>query len=91
MNKVDVVALLADNLDVSRKKAEVAYEALVEAIRAELAKGEKVALAGLGVFEVRNRVARNGRNPRTGEEIVVPEQKTPAFRAGKLLKEAVNK
>ena len=91
MNKVDVVALLADNLDVSRKKAEVAYEALVEAIRAELAKGEKVALAGLGVFEVRNRVARNGRNPRTGEEIVVPEQKTPAFRAGKLLKDAVNK
>ena len=91
MNKVDVVALLADNLDVSRKKAEVAYEALVEAIRAELARGEKVALAGLGVFEVRNRVARNGRNPRTGEEIVVPSQKTPAFRAGKLLKEAVNK
>ena len=91
MNKVDVVALLADNLGVSRKKAEVAYEALVEAIRAELAKGEKVALAGLGVFEVRNRVARNGRNPRTGEEITVPSQKTPAFRAGKLLKEAVNK
>ncbi len=91
MNKVDVVALLADNLGVSRKKAEVAYEALVEAIRDELAKGEKVALAGLGVFEVRNRVARNGRNPRTGEEIVVPEQKTPAFRAGKLLKDAVNK
>jgi len=91
MNKVDVVALLADNLGVSRKKAEVAYEALVEAIRDELAKGEKVALAGLGVFEVRNRVARNGRNPRTGEEITVPSQKTPAFRAGKLLKEAVNK
>ena len=91
MNKVDVVALLADNLGVSRKKAEAAYEALMEAIREDLAKGEKVALAGLGVFEVRNRVARNGRNPRTGEDIVVPAQKTPAFRAGKLLKDAVNK
>ena len=91
MNKVDVVALLADNLGVSRKKAEEAYEALMEAIREDLAKGEKVALAGLGVFEVRNRVARNGRNPRTGEDIVVPAQKTPAFRAGKLLKDAVNK
>ena len=62
-----------------------------EELLAELAKGEKVALAGLGVFEVRNRVARNGRNPRTGEDIVVPAQKTPAFRAGKLLKDAVNK
>ncbi len=91
MNKVDVVALVADELGVSRKKAEQAYEKVVEAIRDELASGEKVALAGLGVFEVRVRVARNGRNPRTGEDIVVPEQKTPAFRAGKLLKEAVNK
>lgn len=91
MNKVDLVALLADELGVSRKKAEQAYDRAVEAIRDELAKGEKVALAGLGVFEVRVRVARNGRNPRTGEDIVVPEQKTPAFRAGKVLKDAVNK
>ena len=91
MNKNDVVALLADNLGVSRKKAEGAYDALVEAIREALAKDDTVALAGLGVFEVRTRVARNGRNPRTGEDIIVPEQKTPAFRAGKLLKDAVNK
>ena len=56
-----------------------------------LKKGEKVVLSGFGTFEVRTRVARSGRNPRTGEEIKVPAQKTPAFKVGKLLKDAINK
>ncbi len=89
MNKVELVALVADRLGITKKMAEEAYDIAVEAIKQELADGEKVNLTGLGTFEVRNRVARNGRNPRTGEDIVVPAQKTPAFRAGKALKDAV--
>ncbi len=54
-----------------------------------LSKGEKVVISGFGTFEVRNRVARTGRNPRTGEDISIPGQKSPAFKAGKVLKDLV--
>ena len=91
MVKADLVAVLADELEVSRKKAEAALNSVLESIAVELEKGEKVVISGFGTFEVRTRVARSGRNPRTGETITVPEHKTPAFRAGKQLKERVDK
>ncbi|MBR3617986.1 MAG: HU family DNA-binding protein [Acholeplasmatales bacterium] len=91
MKKSELVAQLADSNDLSRREAEKIIDDFLELIMDELAKDEKVVLSGFGTFEVRTRVARSGRNPRTGEEINVPEQKTPAFKAGKLLKDAVNK
>jgi len=91
VKKSELVAQLADSNDLSRREAEKIIDDFLELIMDELAKDEKVVLSGFGTFEVRTRVARSGRNPRTGEEINVPEQKTPAFKAGKLLKDAVNK
>ena len=64
---------------------------MVDTIQEMLAQGEKVVLTGFGTFEVRHRVARKGRDPRTGQEIQIPAQRTPAFRAGKGLKDAVKK
>jgi len=89
MNKSEIVAVIADQVNLTRKDAELAIDAFLDAICEGLANGEKVVISGFGTFEVRNRVARSGRNPRTGEEIVIPGQKTPAFKAGKLLKDAV--
>lgn len=89
MNKSEIVAAVADQVNLTRKDAELAIDTFLEAICEGLANGEKVVISGFGTFEVRNRVARSGRNPRTGEEIVIPGQKTPAFKAGKLLKDAV--
>ncbi len=91
MKKSEIVASLADSNDLSRGKAEKVVDDLLDLIAEALAKGDKVVLSGFGTFEVRTRVARSGRNPRTGETIDVPEQKTPAFKVGKLLKDAVNK
>ncbi len=91
MKKSEIVASLADSNELSRGKAEKVVDDLLELIADALAKGDKVVLSGFGTFEVRTRVARSGRNPRTGETIDVPEQKTPAFKVGKLLKDAVNK
>ena len=91
LKKSEIVASLADSNELSRGKAEKVVDDLLELIADALAKGDKVVLSGFGTFEVRTRVARSGRNPRTGETIDVPEQKTPAFKVGKLLKDAVNK
>ena len=91
MKKSELVAQLADLNELSRRQAEKVIDDFLDLIKDELAKGEKVVLSGFGTFEVRTRVARSGRNPRTGEEINVPKQKTPAFKVGKLLKDAVNK
>ncbi|MBQ9520110.1 MAG: HU family DNA-binding protein [Acholeplasmatales bacterium] len=91
MKKSEIVAKLADLNDLSRKDAEKVVDDFVEIISQALAEGDKVVLSGFGTFEVRTRVARTGRNPRTGEEINVPAQKTPAFKVGKMLKDAVNK
>jgi len=90
MNKTELIALVADKAGTTQVQAEAVVNAFTDVVTETLAKrGEKVVVTGFGTFEVRNRVARKGKNPRTGEEIVVPAQKTPAFRAGKLLKDAV--
>ncbi len=89
MNKSEIVAMVADKMNLTRKDAEGAIDAFLEAICEGLSNGDKVVISGFGTFEVRDRVARSGRNPRTGEEIIIPGQKTPAFKAGKLLKDAV--
>lgn len=89
MNKTELLALVAMKANVTQKEANEVVEALLDTITETLATGEKVVVTGFGTFEVRLRAERTGKNPRTGETIVVPEQKTPAFRAGKLLKDAV--
>ncbi|RIA78004.1 DNA-binding protein HU-beta [Anaeroplasma bactoclasticum] len=91
MNKSEIVAAIADGLEVTRKDAERAVDTVFKMIGEALADGDKVVISGFGTFEVRTRVAREGRNPRTGEIVEVPAQKTPAFKAGKVLKDAVNK
>ncbi|VEU82560.1 HU family DNA-binding protein [Acholeplasma hippikon] len=90
MNKTELIALVADKAGSTQVQAEAIINAFAEVVTETLAeRKEKVVVTGFGTFEVRNRVARKGKNPRTGEEIVVPAQKTPAFKAGKLLKDAV--
>lgn len=89
MNKTELVALVADKAEVTQTMAEKVVNSFVDVVTETLSKEEKVVVTGFGTFEVRNRVARRGKNPRTGEEIIVPAQKTPAFKAGKLLKDAV--
>ncbi|MCR5112496.1 MAG: HU family DNA-binding protein [Acholeplasmatales bacterium] len=91
MKKSEIVAALADTLDLNRRDAEKAVDVVFDTIADALAAGDKVVISGFGTFEVRTRVARTGRNPRTGDEISVPAQKTPAFKVGKILKDAVNK
>ncbi|NLK12509.1 MAG: HU family DNA-binding protein [Candidatus Phytoplasma sp.] len=90
MNKTELVALIAERVGVTQVLAGDVVQAFIDVVTETLAeREEKVVVTGFGTFEVRNRVERRGKNPRTGEEIVVPAQKTPAFRAGKLLKDAV--
>ncbi len=91
MNKSDLVAIVAEKMEVTKKDAEVSLNAVVEAIIESLVKGEKIQLIGFGSFEVRKRAARKGRNPQTNEEIKIPASKVPAFKAGQALKDAVNK
>ena len=90
MNKTELVAALAAKTELSKKDAEKALNAVVETITEALKTGDKVALVGFGTFEAKERPARVARNPRTGEEIKVEASKTPAFKAGKALKDAVN-
>lgn len=89
MNKTELVVLVAEKAGVTQKVANDVISSLTDVIEETLADGEKVVLTGFGTFEVRERAARRGKNPRTGEYIKVPAQKSPAFRAGKLLKQAV--
>ncbi len=89
VNKTTVIQELAERADLTKRAAEDALNALLGIITEELAKGNKVTLTGFGTFLVRNRAARMGRNPQTGEPIHIPAQDTPAFRAGSALKEAV--
>ncbi len=91
MIKSEIVAAVADATELARRDAEKAVDIVFDKIIEALADGDKVVISGFGTFEVRKRAARTGRNPRTGEEITVPEQKTPAFKSGKGLKDAVNK
>ena len=91
MNKADLVAKVAEASNLTKKDSEVALNAVVGAIQEALVKGDKVQLVGFGSFEVRTRAARKGRNPRTKEEIKIPASKAPVFKAGKALKDSVNK
>lgn len=91
MNKTELIAAVAEKADLSKKDAEAAITAAVEAITGELIEGEKVQLVGFGSFEVKTRAARVGRNPKTGEEIPISEARLPVFKAGKALKDAVAK
>ena len=89
MNKTELIAAVAEKADLSKKDAEAAITATVDAITEALTQREKVQLVGFGSFEVKTRAARVGRNPRTGEEIPISEAKLPVFKAGKALKDAV--
>ena len=91
MNKTELIAAVAKKADLSKKDAEAAVNATVEAVTKALKKGDKVQLVGFGTFEVRKRAAKQARNPQTGAVIKVPATKVPAFKAGKALKDAVKK
>ena len=91
MNKTELVAAVAAKAELSKKDAEKAVAAAVAAVTDALKKGDKVQLVGFGTFEVRKRDARTGKNPRTGETIKIKASKVPAFKAGKALKDVVNK
>ena len=91
MNKAELVAAVAAKTGATKKAAEESVNAFVEVVTNTLVEGEKVQLVGFGSFEVRKRAARKGRNPQTKEEIKIPASKSPVFKAGKALKEIVNK
>lgn len=90
MNKNELIESVVNSTDLKKKDAEAAVNAVLETITDALAEGDKVTLIGFGTFEVRERKARKGRNPATGEEIDIPASKSPAFKAGKALKDRVN-
>lgn len=89
MIKADLIAKVAEKANLSKKVAGEAVDAVFEAIKEALVKGEKVQLIGFGSFDVRERAQRKGRNPQTGAEIVIPAKKVPVFRAGEALRKAV--
>ena len=87
MNKSDLIGKMAEKSAMTKKDSEKALKALIESVEEALAKGDKVQLVGFGTFEVKERKARVGRNPRTREEIKIPASKAPIFKAGKDLKD----
>ena len=91
MNKADLVSAMAEQTGLSKKDSEAALNSFINIVSEELENKEKVQLVGFGTFEVRERAARTGRNPQTKEEIQIPASKAPAFKAGKALKDRVNK
>ena len=91
MTKVDLIAKVAAEAELTKKDAEKAVAAVLDGITEALKAGDKVALVGFGTFETRERPARKGRNPLTKEEITIPATTAPAFKAGKALKDAVAK
>ncbi len=91
MNKAELIAEVAAKTGLSKKDSEKAVNATLDTVTASLESGEKVSLVGFGVFDVKEREARMGRNPKTKEEIPIPASRVPQFKAGKALKEAVDK
>jgi DNA-binding protein HU-beta len=89
LNKGDLVGKIAKEADITKAKAELAFNAHWDAIRASLRKGNKVTIVGIGTFSVAKRKARAGRNPQTGAAIKIPARKVPKFTAGSELKKAV--
>lgn len=90
MNKMELVAAVADQAEISRKDAEKALKAFTEVVTDELKKGGKVQLVGFGTFEVSERAEREGRNPQSGEIMKIAASKAPKFKAGKALKDVLN-
>ena len=91
MNKKELVAAVAAKAELSKKDAEAAVDAFTAVVEEELKNGGKVQLVGFGTFEVSERAAREGRNPRTNESITIAASKTLKFKAGKVLKDNINK
>ncbi len=91
MNKNELVNAVAESAELTKKDAEAAVTAMVDAITAALQEGDKVQLVGFGSFEVKKRSARMGRNPRTKEEMEIPASVVPLFKPGKILKDAVSR
>lgn len=89
MNKTELVAALAERMELAKKDAEKVLAVFTDIVTEELVKGERVAITGFGTFEVANRAEREGRNPATGEPMTIAASKAPKFKAGKLLKDAV--
>ena len=90
MNKMELVAAVAEQAEISKKDAEKAVKAFTDVIADELKKGGKVQLVGFGTFEVSERAAREGRNPQSGKMMQIPASKAPKFKAGKALKDMLN-
>jgi DNA-binding protein HU-beta len=90
MNKADLIDAVAQDTDMSKAQATRAVDSVVDTITSSLKSGDQVTLVGFGTFMVRDRAARSGRNPQTGETIQIKASKAPAFKAGKALKDAVN-
>ena len=90
MNKNELVNAIAEKSGLSKKDSEKALKAFEDAVTEELVKGGKVQLVGFGIFDVLDRAAREGRNPQTRELMMIPASKSPRFRVGKTLKDAVN-
>jgi DNA-binding protein HU-beta len=91
MNKAELIERVAESTGKTKKEAGLLVDTVFQAISEALSNGEKVTLIGFGNFEVKERPARTGRNPQTGEEIQIEASKVPSFRPGKQLKELVNK
>lgn len=91
MNKTELVATVAEKANLSKKDAEAAVAAVIASVEGALKAGDKVQLVGFGTFEVRERSAREGRNPQTGKTVKIPASKVPAFKAGKAFKDAIAK
>ena len=91
MNKAELIAAVAESAGLSKKDSEKAVNATFTAITEALEAGEKVSLVGFGAFDVKERAARMGRNPRTKEEVEIPASRVPVFKAGKALKDTVAK
>ncbi|NOX42574.1 MAG: HU family DNA-binding protein [Gammaproteobacteria bacterium] len=90
MNKTELIDQIADESDVSKAAAGRALDAMISAVTQTLSKGDQVTLVGFGTFSVRDRAARTGRNPKTGETIQIKAAKVPTFKAGKAFKDALN-
>jgi DNA-binding protein HU-beta len=90
MNKSELIEAMADAADISKAAAGRALEGMIDAITGAMKQGDTVSIVGFGTFQVRERAARTGRNPKTGETIEIKASKSPAFKAGKALKDAVN-
>ena len=90
MNKTELIAAVSEKAEISKKDAEKAVKAFTDVVSEELVNGGKIQLVGFGTFEVSERPAREGRNPRTGETMTIAATKTPKFKVGKALKDMVN-